>query len=59
VTRRAPVVVRKCDLCRELAIADVKLNASYGGQWGYVCEKHFEMRYGDAFVTFIDGRELS
>jgi len=48
---------RKCDFssCGHApAIADVKLQASLGGQWAYVCEKHYSLRYGDAFVTRLE-----
>lgn len=47
---------RNCDMtgCNQHAIADVKLQASLGGQWAYVCETHYSLRYGDVFVTKLE-----
>lgn len=53
---------RNCDICKYdrknprsmPAIADVKLQASLGGQWAYVCETHFSLRFSDAFVTRLE-----
>ncbi len=41
---------RKCDLCPNVAIADVKL---FGGPWAYVCSGHYSMRESDKLVTML------
>lgn len=55
-TKKPVKLNRNCDMtgCNQHAIADVKLQASLGGQWAYVCETHYSLRYGDAFVTKLE-----
>lgn len=50
---------RNCDICSirgitQKAIADVKLNSSFGTQWGYVCKTHYSLRMNDTLVTKLE-----